>query len=294
MTLRISGFLIVGHLIFLGNSVSLFGQTERQIDIEANIKALLRGDLAKMHPWFGKDGGFSLDAAYEFAKKMENNSLEWLISPEGKEMLEKATPEGWPKIDGEEAVRLRKITLEYLVDGFVALALTRDPKAGAEVWLKLPLATRESICRLVPVQTDRFRNLGFHLPMDEELTRHLANQAFKKAVGRDSFVWDRFVGLRTLVLASAYDENRERFIQILADLLREDPMDFNRLSLLVNCVDHFPEDEKRIIKKEMASYLAKALLILESVDRSNIYRDEFKESFKNSIDRFKKIGILRE
>jgi hypothetical protein len=144
----------------------LWGQNQRQIDLEANVQGLLSGGGSQLLPQFSHGEPFPLENAFDFARKLQVEPIEWLTTTTGREMLGKATPKTWPRIDGDDTLKLRKFTLEYLVDGSLALALTRDPEAGAKFWLGLPLANRLSICRLVQYEKSRFRNLGFcHRPL---------------------------------------------------------------------------------------------------------------------------------
>ena len=133
---------------------------------------------------------------------------------------------------------------------------------------------------------------GFHLPFDQELCQHLVYQYLDKDTEQDGFVWDRFVGYRTLVLLSSRNEVRDQFINVLIKRLRENQLDANCVSLLTGCLEHFPPNQRTLIEKELATYLGAALLILERIDRIDGYRVEFSEAYKNTITRFKEIDLF--
>jgi hypothetical protein len=287
--------LCIPLLLFGGSGLGVeLSPAQPQIDLQANIDALLNrstGLLSKL--FIGGDQSF--EVAREYAAKVKGNAVDWVTSEDGLANLKTATPAVWPMASRGDGERLRVISLEYLIDGALVLALAKEPDSAASHWPLLPLANRESMCGLVLKQTAIFKNLGFHLRFDKDLTAHLIDKLLVRGDDMDSRTGDRFRGLKWLISLSSEENDKDLFVAYLVERLQNDPMNLNLLSIVAGSARDFPPNQRRVIDKELGKYLRGALFVLDAAKRGNhLYREQFKVNFQNSLNSLRTNPLLNE
>lgn len=233
-----------------------------------------------------------LEAALRFAAKLQNQPVEWLSTDEAQKMIQDATPEGWPVFSGEPEKKGVEFSIETLRDVSVAFAMSKDPENAAKIWLDLPLSSRESICRAFDTNPDRFRSLMYFIPEDRELMKRMVERRFEPGLDSDSFYSDRKSGMMRMLVKSMHRQG-ETFIKIVVEKLREDPMDFSRLMVLLDCMRHFPK-ERYLVSNELNKYVILATEALEFMDELDDYQDEFKTDWPVTIEAIKNLRVLKD